>query len=95
MSVDAKWNGNLSPYIESATVESLIAELSGELVVSITQPTLIEITSSTTTATGELQLNLNKGIMDSYQLELKGDTENLASLIESDLPLQLSSLSRG
>ncbi len=93
VSVDAKWNGNLSPYIESATVESLIAELSGELVVSITQPTLIEITSSTTTATGELQLNLNKGIMDSYQLELKGDTENLASLIESDLPLQLSSLS--
>ncbi|MGO1329565.1 MAG: intermembrane phospholipid transport protein YdbH family protein, partial [Idiomarina loihiensis] len=93
VSVDAKWNGTLSPYIESATVESLIAELSGELVVSVAQPALIEITSSTTTATGELQLNLSKGIMDSYQLELNGDTENLASLIESDLPLHLSSLS--
>ncbi|WP_404398945.1 YdbH domain-containing protein [Idiomarina loihiensis] len=93
VSVDAKWNGILSPYIESATLESLIAELSGELVVSIKQPTLIKVTDTTTTTTGELQLNLSKGIMASYRLELNSDTENLASLIEYDLPLQLSSLS--
>lgn len=93
VSIDAKWNGNLSPDIESATLESLIETLSGELVVSIKQPTLIEVTDTTTTTTGELHLHLNKGVMDSYQLELNGNTENLTSLIESSLPIQLSSLS--
>jgi len=93
VSIDAKWNGNLSPDIESATLESLIAALSGDLVVSIKQPTLIKVTDTTTTTTGELHLHLNKGIMDSYQLELNGNSENLTSLIESSLPIPLSSLS--
>ncbi|WP_417438030.1 YdbH domain-containing protein [Idiomarina sp.] len=93
VSIDAKWNGNLAPDIDSATLESLIAALSGELVVSVKQPTLIKITDTTTATTGELQLHVDKGVIDSYQLELNGSTENLTSLIEPKLPIQLSSLS--
>lgn len=92
-SVDAKWNGYLSPDIESSTLQSVVSELSGELLVSIKQPALITVTSSTTAATGKLQLNLNKGILDSYRLELDGATENLTPLLGTDLPINLSSLS--
>lgn len=91
--VNAQWRGNLSPNIGQASFENFVSKLSGKLLLSIKEDTEIEVMDSSTTASGQLQLNLNDGVINFYQLELDGDTENIMSLTGSELPVQLTSMS--
>lgn len=89
--VSAQWQGNLSPNIELADLESVISALSGELLLSVKENAEIVAFDSTTAASGEIQLNLNNGVIDSYTLELNGKTDNLMSLNVPESPVQLES----
>ncbi|MCK7458629.1 hypothetical protein [Idiomarina aminovorans] len=91
--VKAQWRGNLSTNINSVSFESISSAISGQLLLSVEKNAEIEIDDSSTMAKGQLKLDLNNGIINSYRLELEGDTKNLISLTESELPVQLTSLS--
>ena len=91
--VKAKWRGNLSTDIDSASFEGVTSGLSGELLLSIEKNAKIEVYDSSTTATGQLKLDLNNGIINYYQLALEGNSENFTSLTKSQLPIQLEALS--
>lgn len=90
--VNAQWKGTLLPHIESASMEGLASALSGQLLLSVRRPTTIKVAGSSTTATGQLKLNVSNGIIDSYKLKLDGDTKNLTSLAVPELPVQLESV---
>ncbi|MGM0428899.1 MAG: intermembrane phospholipid transport protein YdbH family protein [Pseudomonadota bacterium] len=90
--VSAQWRGNLSPNIELAGLESVISELSGELLLSVKDNAEIVAVDSITAASGELQLNLSNGVINFYTLELDGKTNNLMSLNVPKLPVQLKSV---
>ncbi|MGM0905382.1 MAG: YdbH domain-containing protein [Pseudomonadota bacterium] len=90
--VSAQWRGNFSPDTELGGLESVTSALSGKLLLSVKDNAEIVAVDSTTAASGELQLNLNNGVIDSYTLELNGKTNNLMSLNVPDLPVQPESV---
>mgnify|MGYP003117122885 FL=1 len=90
--ISAQWRGNFSPNTEFTSLESITSALSGELLLSVKNSVEIVAADSTTAASGKLQLNLSKGIINFYTLELNGETNNLMSLNVPELPVQLESV---
>ncbi|WP_278356158.1 YdbH domain-containing protein [Idiomarina abyssalis] len=90
--MSAQWRGNFSPNTEFTSLESITSALSGELLLSVKDNAEIVAADSTTAASGKLQLNLSKGIINFYTLELNGETNNLMSLNVPELPVQLESV---
>ncbi|WP_287816802.1 YdbH domain-containing protein [Idiomarina sp.] len=90
--ISAQWRGNFSPNTEFTSLESITSALSGELLLSVKDNAEIVAADSTTAASGKLQLNLSKGIINFYTLELNGETNNLMSLNVPELPVQLESV---
>ncbi|RUO72952.1 YdbH domain-containing protein [Idiomarina ramblicola] len=92
INVNARLRGNLSPDIELKSIESVTSALSGQLLLSVNEDAQIKVMGHSTTASGQFQLNLNHGVIDSYTLELAGETGNLKSKKISELPVQLESI---
>ncbi|MFV1466523.1 YdbH domain-containing protein [Idiomarina sp. HB] len=90
--MSAQWQGNFSPDTEFTNLESITSALSGELLLSVKNSVEIVAADSTTAASGKLQLNLSKGVINFYTLELNGETNNLMSLNVPELPVQLESV---
>jgi len=90
--MSAQWQGNFSPDTEFTSLESITSALSGELLLSVKNSVEIVAADSTTAASGKLQLNLSKGVINFYTLELNGETNNLMSLNVPELPVQLESV---
>lgn len=90
--MSAQWQGNFSPDTEFTSLESITSALSGELLLSVKNSVEIVAADSATAASGKLQLNLSKGIINFYTLELNGETNNLMSLNVPELPVQLESV---
>ncbi|MGM7317577.1 YdbH domain-containing protein [Idiomarina sp. ST10R2A5] len=90
--MSAQWRGNFSPDTEFISLESITSALSGELLLSVKDSVEIVAADSTTAASGKLQLNLSKGVINFYTLELNGETNNLMSLNVPELPVQLESV---
>lgn len=90
--MSAQWQGNFSPDTEFTSLESITSALSGELLLSVKNSVEIVAADSATAASGKLQLNLSKGVINFYTLELNGETNNLMSLNVPELPVQLESV---
>ena len=90
--MSAQWQGNFSPDTEFTSLESITSALSGELLLSVKNSVETVAADSTTAASGKLQLNLSKGVINFYTLELNGETNNLMSLNVPELPVQLESV---
>lgn len=90
--VHVQWQGTLPPQVPSASLEGFASALSGELLLSVKQPTKIKISGTETMATGQLKLDVNNGFIKSHRLELQGDTDHLTSFTELSLSEPLKPL---
>lgn len=90
--VHVQWQGTFPPQVPSASLEGFASALSGELLLSVKQPTTIKISGTETVATGQLKLDVNNGVIKSHRLELQGDTDHLTSFTELSLSEPLKPL---
>ncbi|RUO77538.1 YdbH domain-containing protein [Idiomarina seosinensis] len=85
--VNGHYQGQLSPDLVDFSLEPVITSLSGTMLITTAKPTAVEIKNLASSASASLNLRLNNGVINSYQLSVNGDMTNFegVSVPQSDI----------